>query len=427
MSLPHNQQNPELILNGREQIQYLLGPPPSWMLRYGITAFAVVAMTALTLGWFVRYPDVVRAEIKLTSANPPIRILAQTGGRIEALLVQEGDEVLENALLAVLENPAQWKDVLHLDSIMTIITPNTHTLPENLNLGTLQTLYSTLYQHWREHRYHSIHENTSKRINHLQRQIAQLRLINGNLDKQKNIFADELSLITKTFQRQKRLYTDGIISEQEFEKSESDWLRQKRQLEAVEIGILQNQMQIRQIESQINDLRITKSETQLERELLLIEDIKRMQSAVAEWKQSHLVTAPISGTVSFSTIRSEKQNFNPGDEILGIVPANSNKDYDNAIIGWANLDGINMGKIRPGNKALIELAAFPAQQFGLLEGKVDYISSLPNTDNQYQVRISLSKGLESSSGTSLPFHQEMMGYLRIISEDRRLIERLLDI
>ncbi|MCK6692506.1 MAG: HlyD family secretion protein, partial [Thermoanaerobaculia bacterium] len=344
-----------------------------------------------------------------------------------ALLVQEGDEVLENALLAVLENPAQWKDVLHLDSIMTIITPNTHTLPENLNLGTLQTLYSTLYQHWREHRYHSIHENTSKRINHLQRQIAQLRLINGNLDKQKNIFADELSLITKTFQRQKRLYTDGIISEQEFEKSESDWLRQKRQLEAVEIGILQNQMQIRQIESQINDLRITKSETQLERELLLIEDIKRMQSAVAEWKQSHLVTAPISGTVSFSTIRSEKQNFNPGDEILGIVPANSNKDYDNAIIGWANLDGINMGKIRPGNKALIELAAFPAQQFGLLEGKVDYISSLPNTDNQYQVRISLSKGLESSSGTSLPFHQEMMGYLRIISEDRRLIERLLDI
>ena len=425
MSLSQIQQSAEIYIDEREQVQYLLGNPPSWMMRYGITAIAIVFMAALALSWFVKYPDMVRTEVKLTTVNPPIRVLAQSGGRVEALLVRERDEVPQGALLAVLENSADWNDVLYLDSIVTIVTPCTDDLPESLKLGELQTLYSTLYQHWREHKYHLNSENVPKRVELLQIQITQLMAINENFNKQKNTVANELNLATKDFQRQERLYKDGVISEQEFEKSESNWLQKKRQLETMETNILQNYMQIRQIESQIANLRINNLEANYERELLLTEDIKRMQSALTEWKQAYLVTAPISGAVSLSSIWSEKQNFNPGDEILGIVPKDSNKGNDNnTIIGKANLEGVDMGKIQPGNKALIELAAFPAQQFGMIEGKVEHISSLPNADNQYQLRISLSNNLVSSNGTPLPFQQEMTGHLRIISEERRLIERL---
>ena len=39
--MPQAQAQPDLRLNDREQIQYLLGNPPSWMMRYGITMIAV--------------------------------------------------------------------------------------------------------------------------------------------------------------------------------------------------------------------------------------------------------------------------------------------------------------------------------------------------------------------------------------------------
>ena len=79
-------------------------------------------------------------------------------------------------------------------------------------------------------------------------------------------------------------------------------------------------MQVQQLQNQINELRLTKSDTQNDNELMLLEDLQRLRSAVAEWKQSYLIIAPIQGAVSLSKVWSVQQSVEAGAEILAIIP-----------------------------------------------------------------------------------------------------------
>ena len=49
-----------------EEVQEILGTPPSWLVRYGTT---LALFTIVVIGWmayFVKYPDTVTAEISVT-------------------------------------------------------------------------------------------------------------------------------------------------------------------------------------------------------------------------------------------------------------------------------------------------------------------------------------------------------------------------
>ena len=50
---------------------------------------------------------------------------------------------------------------------------------------------------------------------------------------------------------------------------------------------------------------------------------------------------------------------------------------------------------------------------------------MPQKDN-YLVEISLNDSLRTTYGKTIPFQQEIQGAANIITEDRRIMERLLD-
>jgi len=266
---------PSIRLNDREQAQYLLGDPPSWMMHYGITAVAGFFVLLLALAYFIRYPDIVEARITLTTAHPPIRVLARTGGRVTELRVADKEAVRTGQVLAVIENTARWQDVLRLEAWLDTQGLQAATLLLPLQLGSLQPAYSTFSEHWRDYQYFSSNPVTAARMAVLHQQIAQLGQINSNLSKQQTILQEEFILTTKERDRQAQLHDDKVISDLEYEKSEATWLQQKRQIAAAEAQALQNQLQIRQLEGQINELGQTKSDHRSDKELALAEDLQR--------------------------------------------------------------------------------------------------------------------------------------------------------
>lgn len=425
MSQPAEQTPKEIALNDREQIQYLLGNPPSWMMHYGISAMAGVFLMLLALSYFVHYPDIIGAKVVLTTANPPIRIMARSGGRVAELLVSDKQAVETGQVLAVMENTAQWRDVLRLESWLD----KPETLPTHLRLGELQSSYSIFSQHWKDMDYFTRHNGVTERIGYLRQQITGLENIGANLQKQMGTMREEFVLATKTYQRQQQLHRDKIIADKEFEASEAQYLSQKRQLESAEAAALQNQMQTKLLQGQINDLQQGKSDNQNEKELALAEDIQRLHSAIAEWKQSFLITAPIAGRVSFSKIWSAQQPVNAGEELLAIVPSTAYAENAVSIIGKATIPALNSGKIAPGQRAIIRLDGYPAQQYGIVETTVTSISLLPQKgekDAEYLLDLHLTDSLLTSYNKVIPFRQEMTGQLRIITEDRRVIDRIFD-
>ena len=426
MHLPPAQVQPDLRLNDREQIQYLLGNPPSWMMRYGIAVMAGFFMMLLALSYFIRYPDIVEAKVILVTANPPIRILAKSSGRVSELLVADQQEVNSGQVLAVIENTAAWRDVVHLESWLSTAHYNAAVLPSKLQLGSLQNSYSTFSQHWKDYRYFSEHNGVAEKIFFLQKQIEQVNALNANLITQKAILSEEFVLAGKEISRERQLHGDKVIADSELEKAEATYLQQKRQVESTEATTLQNQMQIRQIESQINDLHQLKGDNSVNKALTLDEDLRRLQSAIEEWKQNYLVIAPISGKVSFSKVWSVQQSIGAGEEIMAVVPNELQGENKQGIIGKATLPATNAGKIQSGMRAIIRLDGLPAQEYGALEAEVAHLALLPQKD-EYLLDLNISDArLTTTYGKQIAFRQEMTGQVRIITEERRVVERIFD-
>ena len=253
--------------------------------------------------------------------------------------------------------------------------------------------------------------------------------MNTNLLKQKEIQRKEFELTEKELNRQKHLNTEGVISDTDFEKYNAQYLQQKRQIEANEAAFINNEMQIGQHEAQINDLSQSKSDNQNTKELTVQEDIRRLKAAIEEWKQMFLIIAPISGTVTLSKIWSPQQSVAVGEEVVTIVPSPPQSpqagEAANPIICKAILPIAQSGKVKTGLTANIRLDAFPHQQYGILRGSVTNISLVPQKED-YQLDITLSKDLTTSYDKTLVFRPEMQGSANIITEDRRVVERLLD-
>ena len=97
-----------------DEVQEIIGKSPSWLLRSGLTVILVFVLFLLLGSWLFRYPDIIRARVVVYSENPPAHIVARTTGRIEHLFVQDNDRVAKGQILAILENTANYEDVIQL-------------------------------------------------------------------------------------------------------------------------------------------------------------------------------------------------------------------------------------------------------------------------------------------------------------------------
>jgi multidrug resistance efflux pump len=420
--MPNLSEKPEdIALNERQEILQFIGRPPSLFLRFGITAVAVVVALLLALSYFIKYPDIVVAKVVLTTENPPIHVLAKTGGRVSEILIKNNETVKTGQRLAVMDNTANWHDVLLLDKNLREKGPLSINLPTQLNVGVLQNNYSTLCQNLKDYRYFLERNGVLQKINFLTEQITSLKALNDNLLTQKATQTKEFELAEKDLSRQKQLHTEGVISDLEFEKFNTQYFQQRRQIEASDAATINNAMQIQQHQSQINDLSQSKNDNQNTKELTVLEDIRRLKSAIDEWKQTFLLTAPIAGKITLSKIWSNQQNIATGEEFLTIVPTES----QNQVVCKAILPIAQSGKVKTGLNTTIRLDAFPYQQYGILRGSVGNIALVPQKED-YQLDIKLNTDLTTSYGKTLNFRQEMQGFANIITEDRRVVERILD-
>ena len=73
----------------------------------------------------------------------------------------------------------------------------------------------------------------------------------------------------------------------------------------------------------------------------------------------------------------------------------------------------------------IQLDNYPYQEFGVVKGKVGSMSLVPDQES-YFLEIELADSLVTTYDRSIPFAQELQGNARIITEDRRILERVFD-
>ena len=93
----------------------MLGRVPSWITRNGMILFLVLLGLLIFGSWVFKYPDIKRARILITSVNPAADIEARTSGKITDLFVSDNAMVKAGDVLAMIENPASYEDILKVE------------------------------------------------------------------------------------------------------------------------------------------------------------------------------------------------------------------------------------------------------------------------------------------------------------------------
>ena len=76
-----------------EEVQEVMNQIPPWILRSGITTMFIIVLLLLAGSWFFKYPDVIQAQITVTSLEPPASIIARATGRIDEIYVENNQKV----------------------------------------------------------------------------------------------------------------------------------------------------------------------------------------------------------------------------------------------------------------------------------------------------------------------------------------------
>ena len=217
------------------------------------------------------------------------------------------------------------------------------------------------------------------------------------------------------------LKNNGDASVQEVEEAHTAYLQIKRQLENQQSIIINNNVRSKQLEVEVIDLKQNRRDGTSTRQLAVQESIQRLQGLIAEWEQDNLIHASISGIVSMPRPLNQREYVQANQALLAIVP----QQEAGEVIGKALLPLQGSGKVAIGQRVNIRLAAYPFQEFGVIQGEVKTKSILPE-NNEILVEIILTDGLNTSYNLPVEFTQEMQGHAYIITEDRRFLERVMD-
>lgn len=419
--MPNTIENIELR---SEEVQEILTRIPSKLLRYGSVVIFVILLLVLFLSWFVKYPDVVTAPVSITTVQAPEKLIAKGSGKIQAIFIKDKTIVPPNTVLAVLENTADYKAVFKLKEVVEPFNLGVKKFPfeqfYGASFGELESVYSVFQKEYqadelnKQLQPYSV-EKSAQSVEQIQLQ-ERLQLLLS----QKEITQLELQLQKQDFQRYEALFKKGVVSSQEFEKNKLVFLQAQKNFKNLQSSISQTQSAINELNKAKKTTLVnqTKEEVVLNRNL--VQAFFQLKKAIKEWELNYAFITQNGGQVSFLQIWSVNQNITGGEMLFSVVPQNST-DF----IAKVKAPAQNSGKIKINQEVNIRLANYPDREFGVLKGKVKNISLIPDKDGNLLLDVILSKGLTTSYHKQVVFQQEMSGNAEIITEDLRLLERLL--
>jgi len=407
-----------------EEVQEILSQVPHWMIRCGSVVVLIIILSLLLVSWLIKYPDTISTQIVITTIVPPEKLVAKVSGKIENILVEDKMYVSKNTPLAIIENSANYNDVFLLKSIVDTINIDKNKFPfeklKSVQLGEIESFFALFQKE-------SIADDLNTKLQPYQvegraenYEAIQLKERLNLLESQKSINLNELVLQKNDLDRYENLYKKGIIAAQEIEKQRLIFLQFQKNYKSVLSSISQLKSSLNELNKNSKTTQINENKENVNLKRNMIQAFYQLKKAIKDWELNYVLRSSIDGKVTFLQIWSENQTVNGGDNVFAIIPK-----YKKEYIGMVKAPAQNSGKIKVAQNVNIRLANYPDREFGIVKGIVKAISLTPDKDGNLLIRVSLPNGIETSYKKQIDFQQEMSGTADIVTDDLRLIERLL--
>ncbi|MBU1820320.1 MAG: HlyD family secretion protein, partial [Bacteroidetes bacterium] len=244
-----------------------------------------------------------------------------------------------------------------------------------------------------------------------------LRAMEQTLTEQLDLQRRDYALAQSEFSIHEKLYQEKVIAPLDYQREKVKLLNREMPLKQLASALIQNRT----------------SQTAKQKELLELDNaiaeqrgsfrqaLQTLRSSTESWQQRYILSAPVAGKVSFASPWQEQQSMSAGQELLTVEPAGSNFQ------GLIKVPQVNLGKLREGQTVLVKLDAYPYREYGMVEGTLAQLSLTPGHDSVYWGYVELPQGLRTRYGRQLPYRNGMKGTAEIITADRRLAERLVEV
>jgi HlyD family secretion protein len=409
------------------EVQEFVGNKPNLIIRWGTSIFFIVFMLLATVCWFIQYPDLVTAKARLNSINAPKEVITRTDGKLQTILVQNDESVTAGAKLAFMEsiaNPVSVSEIKkRIDSISLFINQNKTNeiiryFPDYTNqqflheLGELQQPFQTFIQSFISFRDYISNGFFLKKRNMLQTDISNIQRLHSILQEQQRLLQQDVSLTKETFDANESLAKDKVISLMDYRTEKSKLIAKQLTLPQVHSAIVLNETQQNEKKKEI---------AELENQIIVqknnfIQALQTFSSQIEQWEYKYVLTAPVSGKISFAGFFQQNQFIKSGQLLFYVQPDSTQYFIETLIPQY------NFGKIKAGQEVILKFKAYPYEQFGSVTGKIDFISTTP-TDSGFLARVTLPHGLTTNYNKTLQYQYGLFAQADIVTENMRLLER----
>ncbi|MBN3909477.1 MAG: HlyD family efflux transporter periplasmic adaptor subunit [Nostoc sp. NMS1] len=440
--------------------------------------YVLIAFAGLFLPWATlsKVDETGSARGRIEPKGATQKLDAQAGGSVKTVMVKEGDTVRAGQVLVELESDLLQTELQQTQSKLQGLQNR----QSQLELLKNQLLMSTslLEQQNKSQELEKMAQVnqakqnleaklSSQNLQKLEKQAlveqAQQQIYTTNNDQQSA--QARLSIDSRQVQRFSKLVQDGAVSATQVDQLKKEEQESKRLYRRAVSDIKQAQLQltgelnryqvtINTLESDIKQAKLRLQEEQSSYESLIqagklavmknqeqLKDIQAQitaaQSEVAQTKsqitsirvqmQQRVVRSPINGVIFELPTTKPGAVVQPGQRIAQIAPQNTD------FVLKANIPNQDSGFLKVGMPVKVKFDAYPFQEYGIVQGKVTWISpdskvsQTPQGNIEiYELEITLDQQYVQTGNKRIPLGAGQTANAEVIIRQRRVIDFVLD-
>ncbi|MFD2286785.1 HlyD family efflux transporter periplasmic adaptor subunit [Pedobacter petrophilus] len=403
-----------------DEVREIITAIPSWIIRWGIMLIFLILVGIVMGSAFIEYPDVVKTNLKVNSTNSPKAVLSERAGKLIRILVVDGQIVTPGQPLAYLESVADHRNVLELKKWLKKLQSFEPTkdftikpLPANLVLGELQASFQSFYQQYLQYLSTRSDGYYVNKLVFLGKDLRDIDRLREQIFKQKKIQQQEYSNQEAEYNAYQKLYKNNVISRSEFIQQQNKYLSSQYPLQQTETALLNNITSYNAKDKELLDLKHTIKEEQGK----FTQSLNKCLTDIDSWLLQNVLSATVGGKLTFAGILQPNQYLTQNQEVFIINPGNAD------FFGEVQIPQYNMGKVRLRERVLIKLHSYPFEQYGMISGKLTYISDVAYRDSVFIAKVSFEKVPRFDKNYGIVLKNGMLADAEIITEESSLLRR----
>ena len=430
-----NQESQDNNRKSSEEVQDIIDRMPGKTGRIVAVIIIFIAGLLMFFGWLIEYPEKVSGPVSITARQAPVRLVANSSGKLR-LLKQSSDTVLENEIIAYIENPASLEDIRKIEDFLInnnpdslFLNPGFTVTVATLSLGELSQSFYNFLNYLEKIEQYNKGKPFEKKIRSLSLLLKSQLELEEYYQRQLSTKEKTLQIAGKSIKRDSILYRSSAIAEQDIDRSSINYLGVLESSHKMEEDNTSLKIQIDDTRHKLQMLNLEKAEAEQKLRIDLITGYNELSAGIRMWKLKYTFTSPINGTLEYLNFWRENDFINAGSDVFSILPS------DNPILGQIYLPSQGAGKVAVGQDVIIKLDNYPYIEYGSVRGKVRSISNIANPTagpggqgliNTYLILIDLPEQLTTNYDVKLDFGYEIRGIADILIRKRKLIVRLFD-